>query len=208
MKVVLYGASGMIGSRVLHELLSRGHKVTAVVRNPEKLAAAAGVKVLKGDVTDAASVAATAAGTEAAISAYAAPQDQPEMVVTATHSLLAGLAKAGVPRMIVVGGAGSLEVAPACSWWILPSFRAVEGQRAGPSKDIADPERVEFGLDLSEPGSPHRARTADRKISRRRHPAGHERQGRKPDFAEDFAIVLVDELEHPKHVRQQFTAAY
>ncbi len=71
MKVVLYGASGMIGSRVLKELVSRGHQVTAVVRNPDKVAAAPGVTVVKGDVTDAASVAATAKGADAVISAPA-----------------------------------------------------------------------------------------------------------------------------------------
>jgi len=89
MKVVLFGASGMIGSRILEELLSRGHQVTAVVRNPEKVTAK-GATVVKGDVTDAASVAAAAKGAEAAISAYAPPQDQPEKLLAATGSVLEG----------------------------------------------------------------------------------------------------------------------
>ncbi len=209
MKVVLYGASGMIGSRVLHELLSRGHKVTAVVRNPEKLAAAAGVKVLKGDVTDAASVAATAAGTEAAISAYAAPQDQPEMVVTATHSLLAGLAKAGVPRMIVVGGAGSLEVAPGVQLVDTPQFPEQWKANALAHRKTL-PILKESNLDwtylspaaLIEPGQ----RTGKFRVGGTRLVTND--KGESRISAEDFAIVLVDELEHPKHVRQQFTAAY
>ena len=75
MKVVLYGASGTIGSRILRELASRGHEVTAVVRNPDKVTAE-GVTVVKGDVTDADSVAATAQGAEAAITAYAPPQTE------------------------------------------------------------------------------------------------------------------------------------
>ena len=107
MKVVLFGASGMIGSRVLTELLQRGHAVTAVVRNPDKIAAP-GVQVLKGDVTNAASVAAAARGADAVVSAYAPPPDDPQSVVSATRALLDGLKQAGVQRVIVVGGAGSL----------------------------------------------------------------------------------------------------
>src|SRR5580693_414225 len=108
MKVVLYGASGMIGSRVLQELRSRGHQVTAVVRDPAKITAT-GVRVLKGDLTDPASVAQTAKGADAAISAYAPPKGEEPTLSAATHALLEGLQAAGVSRLIVVGGAGSLK---------------------------------------------------------------------------------------------------
>src|SRR6266567_4780235 len=70
MKVVLFGATGMIGSRILAELVRRGHSVTAVARHPEEVNAAKGVKPVQGDVTDKASVAASAQGADAAISAY------------------------------------------------------------------------------------------------------------------------------------------
>ena len=104
MNVVLYGASGMIGSRVLKELLHRGHTVTAVVRNPEKVSAV-GAQVVMGDVTDSATVAATAKGADAAISAYSPPHTDVSLLGLAVISLLAGLSKAGVNRLIVVGGA-------------------------------------------------------------------------------------------------------
>jgi putative NADH-flavin reductase len=121
MKIVLFGASGMVGSRVLQELLQRGHQVTAVVRTPEKVAASQ-AQVMKGDINDEASVAAAAKGADAAVSAYGAPHDNPEMLVSATRSLLAGLAAAGVKRLIVVGGAGSLEVAPGVQLVDAPDF--------------------------------------------------------------------------------------
>ncbi len=123
MKVVLYGASGMIGSRILNELLARGHKVTAVVRNPEKVSAS-GATIVKGDITDPASVAATAQGHDAAISAYAPPHAQVDLILDATRALLAGLERAGVKRLLVVGGAGSLEVAPGVQLVDTPQFPA------------------------------------------------------------------------------------
>src|SRR5450631_1722597 len=111
MRVILYGASGMIGSRVLQELIRRRHNVTAVVRNPEKVTDA-GVKVVKGDMTDEKSVTQTVRGADAVVSAYAPPVTEVKALIPAIQSLVAGVTKAGVKRLIVVGGAGSLEVAP------------------------------------------------------------------------------------------------
>ena len=121
MKVVLFGASGMIGSRILQELVHRGHEVTAVVRNPEKITVG-GVKVVKGDITDEASVAAAVHGADAVISAYAPPQKQETILLNATRSLLAGMTKTGVRRLIVVGGRAAWRSRPACNWWISPEF--------------------------------------------------------------------------------------
>jgi hypothetical protein len=208
MKVVLFGASGMIGSRILEELLSRGHQVTAVVRNPEKVTAK-GATVVKGDVTDAASVAAAAKGAEAAISAYAPPQDQPEKLLAATGSVLEGLKATGVGRLIAVSGAGSLEVAPGVQLVDTPSFPAawkpialahrealsilkgssLEWSALSPAALIGPGERTgkfrlgDTALVVDEKG--------DSRIS-----------------AEDYAVALVDELEKPQHVRRQFTVAY
>ena len=123
MKVVLYGASGTIGSRILRELLSRGHQVTAVVRNPSKLTVP-NVRVRKGDVLDPKSVAETAKGADAAISAYAPPPDDAQKLVPATESLIQGLTNASVKRFIEVGGAGSLQVSPGLQLVDTPSFPA------------------------------------------------------------------------------------
>ncbi len=144
-------------------------------------------------------MAATAAGTEAAISAYAAPQDQPEMVVTATHSLLAGLAKAGVPRMIVVGGAGSLEVAPGVQLVDTPQFPEQWKANALAHRKTL-PILKESNLDwtylspaaLIEPGQ----RTGKFRVGGTRLVTND--KGESRISAEDFAIVLVDELEHPQ----------
>jgi putative NADH-flavin reductase len=209
MKVVLFGASGMIGSRVLAELVRRGHSVTAVVRHPEKVAAAGGVKAVRGDVTDSATVAAVAQGADAAISAYSPPRTNPEILVDATRSLVAGLTKAGVRRLIMVGGAGSLEVAPGVQIVDTPEFPAAWMAIALAHRDTlpvlksADLDWSYFSpAGLIEPG----IRTGNFRLGGTRLVAND--RGESKISAEDYAVALVDELEKPRHLRQQFTAAY
>lgn len=208
MKVVLYGASGMIGSRILQELVGRGHQVTAVVRHPEKIATS-GVKVVKGDVTDPVSVAATAQGAEAAISAYAPPPTEVGTLLTATRALLAGLATAGVRRLLVVGGAGSLEVAPGVQLVDTPGFPEAWKGVALAHRDVL-PVLEASNLDWSylspaafiQPGE----RTGKFRLGGKQLVV--DETGESRISAEDYAIALVDELESPRHVRQQFTLAY
>jgi putative NADH-flavin reductase len=208
MKVVLYGASGMIGSRILRELASRGHEVTAVVRNPDKVTAE-GVTVVKGDVTDADSVAATAQGAEAAITAYAPPQTEVQAVVEAARSLLAGLTTAGVKRVLVVGGAGSLEVAPGLQLVDAPNFPEAWKGIALAHRDvlpILEASKLDWSYlspaALIQPGE----RTGKFRLGGKQ--LVTDEKGESRISAEDYAVALVDELESPKHVRQQFTLAY
>jgi putative NADH-flavin reductase len=207
MKVVLYGASGMIGSRILTELLSRGHQVTAVVRNPEKITAA-GVRVLKGDATEADSVAQTAKGADAAISAYAPPKGEEATLSAAVYALLDGLAAAGVKRLIVVG-AGSLEVAPGVQLVDAPGFPDAYRDIAMAHRDVL-PILKESNLDWSylcpaafiQPGE----RTGKFRLGGTSFMV--DEKGESRISAEDYAIALVDELENPRHIRQQFAVAY
>jgi putative NADH-flavin reductase len=208
MKVVLFGASGMIGSRVLQELVDRGHDVTAVVRTPEKITAA-GVRVLEGDVTDESTVASTTKGADAVISAYAPPQGHEEAIVKATRSLVAGMNQAGVKRLIFVGGAGSLEVAPGVRLVDTPKFPEAFKAIALAHCDVL-PVLKEADLDWSylspaafiQPGE----RTGKFRLGGTRLVADD--KGESRISAEDYAIALVDELENPTHGRQQFTVAY
>ncbi len=208
MNVVLFGASGMIGSRVLAELLRRGHNVTAVARNPEKISAT-GARTAKGDVTDAASVAAIAKGADAIISAYAPPHSAVNTVFDATHALIAGLNAAGVSRLLVVGGAGSLEVAPGLQLVDAPNFPAEWKPIAQAHRDVLPILRAS-NLDWTylspaafiQPGE----RTGNFRLGTTK--LVTDAKGESRISAEDYAIVLVDELEKPQHIRQQFTAAY
>jgi uncharacterized protein len=208
MNIVLFGASGMIGSRVLQELLQRGHQVTAVARHPERITAR-GAKAVKGDVTDEASVVKIVEGADAVISAYAPPQDDPQSVVSATRALLAGLAKAGAKRVIVVGGAGSLEVAPGLQLVDAPDFPEQWKAIALAHRDLL-PVLKESNLDWTCLSPAAFIQPAERTGKFRLGGTSlvTDDKGESRISAEDFAVALVDELEFPAHLRQQFTVAY
>lgn len=208
MKVVLYGASGMIGSRVLAELLSRGHQVTAVVRNPAKVTTP-GVRVLKGDVTETDSVAQTAAGADAAISAYAPPKGEEPTLSAVTYALLDGLAAAGVRRLVMVGGAGSLEVAPGVALVDAPGFPEDYRDIAMAHRDIL-PILKESDLDWTYLSPAGFIQPGERTGKFRVGGTGLlvDEKGESRISAEDYAIALVDEMENPQHIRRQFTVAY
>ncbi|MGN6094315.1 MAG: NAD(P)-dependent oxidoreductase, partial [Luteibacter jiangsuensis] len=102
MKIVLFGATGNIGQVILDEALSRGHEVTAVARDPSRIAARGGLRVVKGDVNDPASLASALAGADAAIASLSGDTR------SQAQALLSALDSAGVRRFVWVGGAGGL----------------------------------------------------------------------------------------------------
>jgi putative NADH-flavin reductase len=115
MKVVLFGATGKSGSRLMHELVTRGHTVTAVARDVSKLPAVAGVTARQDDLSDAQRTAELVRGADAVISAYAPPANDTDELVGVTRRQVIAVREAGVDRLLVVGGAGGLEVAPGVS---------------------------------------------------------------------------------------------
>ena len=110
MNVVLYGATGNSGQRILKELTNRGHHVTAVARDTSKIPST--VKAVKDDLSSVAAIASIIAGADVVVSAYAPPQDNTDALLGVTERQIAAVKKAGTARLIVVGGAGLLEVAP------------------------------------------------------------------------------------------------
>lgn len=104
MKVAVLGASGRAGSEITKELAARGHTVTAIARKPEAIPSATGVTPVAGDASDAAALADLIEGSDAVISAL--HFDIP------AATILGALKTAGIPRLLVTGGAASLEVAP------------------------------------------------------------------------------------------------
>jgi uncharacterized protein len=208
MNVVLYGATGKSGIRILTELLSRGHNVTAVARKP--IGIPANVKTVKDDLSDVNKIAAIISGADAVVSAYAPPQDDTDQLLGVTERKIEAVRKAGKSiRLIVVGGAGSLEVAPGVS--ILQSGHlpaewvpiATSHEKALALLKASDINWTYFSpAGFFEPGT----RTGkfrlgtDQLIS--------DAEGNSRISMEDYAIALVDELEKPAHQHARFTIGY
>lgn len=212
MKIALFGASGTIGGRILREALDRGHEVTAVLRDPAKLQVQhPRLRAVAGEALDPASIATAVAGQDAVISAIGPglAEPRPGFLVQAAHSLLEGLGKAGVTRLLVVGGAGSLEVAPGLQLVDAPSFPeawkgvALEHREAFAVFRKADLDWSYFSpAAFIQPGerTGHYRLGGDQLLT--------DAQGESRISAEDYAVALLDELEQPKHLRKRFTAAY
>lgn len=208
MNVVLFGATGVIGSRVSKELLSRRHMVTAVVRDPSRVPNEPGVKAVKGDVLNTVEVAQVVKSADAVISAYG-PGSNAAAIVDATKSLIAGLKQAGVKRLIEVGGAGSLFVAPNVCLVDTPDFPAEWKAIA-----LGHADALEFlrksDLDWTylspaafiQPGE----RTGSFRLGK--DTLLTDEKGNSRISAEDYAVALIDELETPRHIRQRFTVGY
>ena len=113
--VLLIGATGFVGSAILNELISRGHKVTAIVRDANSLAGKEGVEAVVADATNPAELARLAKGKDAVISAYNPGWKNPrqyEETMENYPKIVEGAKQAGVRRLLIVGGAGTLFVAP------------------------------------------------------------------------------------------------
>ena len=133
MKIALIGATGFVGSAILKEALDRGHEVAAIVRNPDTLTPHAKLHPKKGDIYNEDEVARLAAGHDAVISAFNpgwTNQDIYSQQVKGTHSIINGVKRAGVKRLLFVGGAGSLEVTAEVQSVDMPGFPAEYKQGA------------------------------------------------------------------------------
>ena len=211
MRIALFGASGTIGRRIAQEALARGHQVTGIVRDVKKIDDPR-IQAVQGDVTDAASLANLLKGHDAVISAVGpAPGAAPTSPAYAARALVQALPKAGVKRLIVVGGAGSLEVKPGMQLVDSPDFPKSWKPVALSHRDALKIFRESGGaLDwtyvspaaLIEPGM----RTGKYRVGGDQLLVDD--KGRSRITAEDYAAALLDELEHPRHLRRRITVAY
>ena len=209
MEVALYGATGNAGSRILKELVARGHRVTAIMRDPAKIARLGSeISAKRDDLSDPRKIAAAVNGAEAVVSAYAPPEDEPDAIVGVTQRQIEALRGSGA-RLIVVGGAGGLFVAPGVtlvdSGYVpepyLPIARAhVKAYNVLRASTI-DWTYLAPGAYFT-PGE----RTGKFRLGKDELIANAQQESRIS--MEDYAIALVDELEKPRHRRQRFSVGY
>ena len=216
MKIVVFGATGNVGRQVVAEALRRGHDIVGVVRDPLKVASPdARVKLVRGDATNSEDVASVVRGADAVISAISPRPNArglaaPRLVDNA-RALIAGLRQAAVRRVLFVGGAGSLQGPTGQAIMDSPHFPAAYKGEAIEGRDALNIWKSEAdGLDWTyvspaaeiAPGErTGRYRTTDETLL-------VDDKGKSFITFQDYAVALLDELEHPRHVGRRFGVAY
>lgn len=207
MKIALLGASGHVGSRLLKELVRRGHAVTAIARHPDKIAPAPGVTAVAADAKNPAALAKVLAGHDAVIRAV-------HFLALDAETLLAAVTASGVKRLLVVGGAGSLLVAPGKTLIEAPDFPAIykaEAQAGSIFLDVLKAGRHGAGaLDWTflSPSAEIAPGTRTGKFRLGGDQLLVDASGKSHISTEDFAVALIDELERPAHSKKRFTVGY
>ena len=209
MNVTLYGGSGRIGTRILNELLSRGHQVKAVVRDVSKVNAASNLTIMQGDLSAANVIADAARGSDVLLSSYGPKPENPLEIVDVTKRLIDSIKQSGVRRLVTVGGAASLEVAPGRQLFDEPTFPEAWKAIAGAHRDAL---KVLKTCDINwtclspatmimpgERTGKYRTGTSNLVV---------QDNGKSEISMEDYAIAMVDELEAPKHERVRFSVGY
>lgn len=203
MKVAIIGGSGRAGREISAELARRGHQVTAISRHPENAVEADGVTAVAGDVNHVDALADTIRGHDAVVSAV--------MFADTDPAALVGVVRAsGVPRYLVVGGAGSLEVAPGVALIDTPEFPAEYKAEASRGADFLAYLRGVDDIDWTFLSPSAYFFVGDRKGSYRlgKDALLVDADGNSSISYADYAIALVDEIEKPSHSRQRFTVGY
>jgi putative NADH-flavin reductase len=203
MNIVLAGATGNIGSRILDEALQRGHRVTGLTRDPAKLAARNGLQAKKADTTEVAAFADVLKGHDAAILSVKWNEND-------VHQVLDALRKADVKRCLFVVGAGSLLRDDGRTHFDHMAEKGIQPPTSKPAalalaevQKVTDLEWTAISPPASiQPGE----RTGKFRLGRDR--LLEDDKGRSEISREDFAIAILDEIEKPRHIRQRFTAAY
>lgn len=217
MNIAIIGATGFVGSAILNEALNRGHQVTALVRNPGKLSVHhEHLKIVKTDILNIGQVKDVLSGNDAVISAYNSGWSNPNIYddfIAGSKAIQQGVKESGVKRLIVIGGAGSLEIKPGLQLIDTPDFPEAYKPGASAARDYLNIIRQENELDwtyfspapemnVGNPGT----RTGKYRTSK--DTPVFDEQGRSKLSVEDLAVAVLDELEKPAHIRERFTAAY
>ena len=203
MKIAVAGASGRAGSRITAELAGRGHQVTGIARNPDKILAHPNVTAVKGDANDRAELARLWAGHDVAISSIHFSASDAETLIGAAKD-------SGVSRYLVVGGAGSLEVAPGVRLVTTPGFPAAYKAEAEKGAAFLDRLRQEKELDWTflSPSAMIDFGSRTGKFRLGTDQLLVDAEGKSFISFEDFAVAMADEIERPAHQRARFTVGY
>lgn len=216
MKTVLIGASGFVGTSILNELLNRGHEVTAIARHADNVTTVNDqLRVKAVDVLNTSALADAIQGADAVISAYNAGWTNPNLYhdfIAGSEAIQTAVKASGVKRLIVIGGAGSLEI-DGHQLVDGPDFPEAYKAGATAARDYLNTLSAEQELNWSffspaiemHPGI-STGRTGQFRLGLD-NPV-FDSSGRSMLSVQDLAVAIVDELEQNKHPQQRFTAGY
>ncbi|HET6783071.1 MAG TPA: NAD(P)-dependent oxidoreductase [Pseudoxanthomonas sp.] len=211
MKIALIGASGYVGAKLRDEALQRGHQVVAIVRDPSKLPAHAALTAKTADVYDSAQVAAAVAGSDVVLSAFSSAGEADDVQgkhQRASRSIVAGAKHAGIDRLLMIGGAGSLFVAPGVQLVDTQEFPAEWKPGALGARDALADLQKENELDWAFVSPPPMLVPGERtgKYELGGDSVPPMRDGQPASIStDDLAVAVLDEIEKPKHHRQRFS---
>lgn len=213
MKLAIIGATGFVGRVAVNEALARGHEVTAIARHTKDLPTNSHLHIALGDVTDIDWLAQTLKGVDAVISAFNPGWTDPDLYanfVKGSNAILKAVEKSGVKRFLVVGGAGSLEVAPGVELIDTPQFPAEIRPGAQGAREMRDALRAGSPLDWTVLSPAAMLAPGQRTGNFRLGTTSLLMNGDAPAniSVEDLAVAILNEIEQPQFIKQQFTAAY
>ncbi len=214
MKIALIGATGFVGTAVLNEALNRGHEVTAIARNTDKITSTATALTRKaGNVESKEEVKALVAGHDAVVSSYNAGWTNPNLYddfLKGSQAILDGTKEAGVSRLIVVGGAGSLYAAPGVQLVDTPQFPADWKAGATAARDFLNVIKKETTIDWTFLSPAIELVLGNRTGEYRTELESpvFDEKGKSRISVEDLAVAIVDELEKPQFAQKRFTVGY
>jgi len=215
MKVAIIGATGFVGTALVTEFANRNVEVTAISRNPQDESKSK-VTTAKADVLDVDALAEVLKGHDAVVSAYNAGWTNPNIYndfIDGAKAVQEAVKKSGVKRFIVIGGAGSLFVAPGLQAVDTPDFPAEIKPGATAARDYLNIIKDEKELDwafFSPAFEMHQGTKTGRTGNYRLgldNPVFND-ENRSILSVEDLAVVIADEVENPKHHQVRFTAGY
>jgi putative NADH-flavin reductase len=213
MKVALIGASGFVGSAILDEAVSRGYQVTAIARNTDKVKKDAGVTAVSADVNNVEALAAALTGHDAVISSFNpgwADANLHDNFIKGSEAIQEAARKSGVKRLLVIGGAGSLEVAPGLQLVDTPEFPAEWKTGANAAREYLNILRKEEELDwtfLSPAINLHPGQRTGVFRLGTDNPVFDE-NGKNEITVADLAVSALNELENNQYIKARFTLGY
>jgi putative NADH-flavin reductase len=213
MKVALIGASGFVGSAILDEAVSRGYQITAIARNTDKVKKDAGVTAVSADVNNVEALAAALTGHDAVISSFNpgwADANLHDNFIKGSEAIQEAVKRSGVKRLLVIGGAGSLEVAPGLQLVDTPEFPAEWKTGANAAREYLNILRKEEELDwtfLSPAINLHPGQRTGVFRLGTDNPVFDE-NGKNEITVADLAVAALNELENNQYIKARFTLGY